>query len=72
MTFETFDKSDAETLPDQQKDKDKDNDKELIHSHLLLHESVHQSWEKGDIVFNITQWEGKVRPSTMFVNCSRF
>ena len=28
MTFETFDKSDAETLPDQQKDKDKDNDKD--------------------------------------------
>ena len=28
MTLETFDKSDAETLPDQQKDKDKDNDKD--------------------------------------------
>ena len=27
MTFETFDNSDEETLPDQQKDKDKDNDK---------------------------------------------
>ena len=28
MTFETFDKSDSETLPDQQKDKDKDDDKD--------------------------------------------
>ena len=28
MTFETFDKSDEETLLDQQKDKDKDNDKD--------------------------------------------
>ena len=28
MTFETFDKSDEETLPDQQKDKDRDNDKD--------------------------------------------
>jgi len=27
MTFETFDKSDEETLPDQQKDKDNDKDK---------------------------------------------
>ena len=26
MTFETFDNSDEETLPDQQKDKDKDKD----------------------------------------------
>ena len=28
MTFETFEKRDAETLPDQQKDKDKDIDKD--------------------------------------------
>ena len=28
MTFETFDESGAEKLPDQQKDKDKDNDKD--------------------------------------------
>jgi len=28
MTFETFDKSDEETWPDQQKYNDKDNDKD--------------------------------------------
>ena len=33
MTFETFDKSDEETLPDQQKDKDKDNDKYIERTH---------------------------------------
>ena len=28
MTFETFDRSDEETWPDQQKDNDNDNDKD--------------------------------------------
>ena len=36
MTFETFDKSDEETLPDQQKDKDKDNDKDKYILRTLL------------------------------------